>query len=247
MQTPTMKRSLLLRGGLVGCLALLSVAARGIPDDTSGPPNLGSENGGPGSVLALQLQQVSVSAFSAEISGSVSGRVKLDAVAPLMTASRGVYVALRSTSGAVASVSPATVQVLPQRDNAAFSVNALSPGCTMIVASYAGRSRSVDFVVHPARTAATFSLAVPNQSLYHLAPSTGTVTFTSGFSGTVSLSSSNPSVASVPSSVSLKTGQTAASFPITTTGMGCAIITASVQGRTTTRSSRTVLVLPLPG
>jgi thermitase len=80
-------------------------------------------------------------------------------------------------------------------------------------------------------------------------PSTGTVTLTApaqsgGF--TVQLSSSNPSVASVPSSVTVPQGQTSANFTVTTTPVTSqtnVTITASAQGVT---RQATLTVTPQP-
>jgi thermitase len=81
-------------------------------------------------------------------------------------------------------------------------------------------------------------------------PSTGTVTLTApaqsgGF--TVQLSSSNPSVASVPSSVTVPQGQTSANFTVTTTPVTSqtnVTITASAQG--VTRQATLTVTPPSP-
>ena len=53
---------------------------------------------------------------------------------------------------------------------------------------------------------------------------------------TIGLSSSNPSVATVPTSVAIAAGQSGASFPVTATAVGTATITAAITGSTDTTS-----------
>ncbi len=192
--------------------------------------------------LELQLNYVAVPGFSAGARGILVGYVKLN-----MSAPGRVAVNLQSSNPSVASV-PASVTVPAQSDNGAFNVTAVSGGCASITASYAGKKNSVDVVVHPASSATGFSLSVPRENLHWGAPYTGTFTTDGTMSGTVYLSSSNPRAASVPASIPVKTGQRNAQFSISTAGLGCAIITATIKGgRSVTTTSKTVNVVPLPG
>ncbi|GEM_PF-5872538 len=91
----------------------------------------------------------------------------------------------------------------------------------------------------------TVSLACPSGSVFVGGTGTGTVTIGAAQSSatTVTLASGNPSVATVPSSVNIPTGQTTATFAVTGVASGTASITATMPaslGSLTSSCSATV-------
>lgn len=223
-------RSRVCQAAIVGGAALICVAAKGVPDRSIDP-------------VAVELDSVVVRNFSVTVPGTVVGVVKLNMPAPQNKSGWPITVDLRSGNPSWASV-PLTVQVPMTKDSATFVVTGVAPGCPMLTASYGAKAIVTPVVVHPAPGTSQFSLTVPNKSLRWPQPSTGTFNTDGRFSGTVYLSSSNLPVVSVPASIPVKTGQTSVPFTITTHKVGCAIITATVHGRTTTSTRRTVRVIP---
>jgi hypothetical protein len=195
--------------------------------------------------LALRLSYLSLSNYSVAAPGTVTGTIKLTGPAP-SDRTKVVSVSLQANNAGVVSL-PATVQFLPMRDTAPFTITGVAPGCIEIIAVLDGAGVGASFAVHPPVTTTAFSLSVPNQVMYWGGQYNATFNTDGRFSGTVALSSSNSNVVSVPASIPVKTGQTSARIPLTVTGIGCARVTASVQGRTVMTSSRTVRVDPPPG
>ncbi len=121
-----------------------------------------------------------------------------------------------------------------------IDVTAVAPGCALIKASYGGRVRTDDVVVHPLSQATSFTMKVPDQVLPYPGLSEGTLTKTLSLtttgrvgSGSLtlnrsvwSLSSSNTSIVTVPDSVTQIS--TTTTFKISGKGEGCAVITAKL-------------------
>jgi hypothetical protein len=116
-------------------------------------------------------------------------------------------------------------------------------GCAKVTAKLGETTRSRYVIVHPASDATTLTMTVPNQFLFLGGSAPASVSNGTGPGiATVSLSSSNPSIASVPPSVQLMRGT--AAFTIATKAEGCATITATLGSQTV---RRTVQVLYIPG
>lgn len=160
-------------------------------------------------------------------------------------------VAFTSSAPAVASV-PAT-KAASSTGIATVSVTAVAPGCARITAAYGGRTRSADIVVHPVPGTTSFALTVPDQYVVLGGTSSGNIykrlsvsgTSATGSEGTLTieratiyLSSSNPSVAAVPRSVTQSGDNT--SFSIKGAGDGCAIITARIGTQSIRKAVRVV-------
>ena len=156
----------------------------------------------------------------------------------------GAVVSLSSSNTAVATV-PASVLIQPGVTSATFTVSTLSTGTSMIAATYAGGSANGQVTVIATIVFSNFTLAPA--SLIGGSTSTGTVTLAQaapagGF--VVTLSSANPSVASVPANVTIGAGSTFASFTITTTPV--AVNTAVVITATASGSSKNATVTVNP-
>lgn len=195
------------------------------------------------------LSTFKIGAYSIVAGSAASGTVTLTGVGkggvPVVTFS--------SSNSAVASV-PAS-KAVSMYGTATVPVNGLKAGCARITASYGGNSRFDDIVVHPVSTTSGLSISVPEQYVLLGGTSQGSVTTalklgdpTRPESGgtltlqraSILLSSSNPAVAKVPSSVTQVT--TSTSFPITGTGEGCAIITATVGSSSVSKTVRVIYV-----
>jgi subtilisin family serine protease len=150
-----------------------------------------------------------------------NGLVTLSGAAP----SGGAVVSLSSSNPSVATV-PASVTVSAGASSTAFQVSTASVSSQTTVtisASYSGSQQSATLTVVPANSAlALASLALSPTTVSGGVPSNGLVTL----SGTapsggavVSLSSSNPSVATVPASVTVPAGASSAAFQVATTSV----------------------------
>lgn len=152
------------------------------------------------------------------------------------TPSGGATIAL-STSVPDVTI-PSTVTVPQGSSSATFTVTPLAVTTTTSVnltASYLGASEGFGLTINPEPVVLGGVTANPNSQVGGVTTS-GTVTLSApaGAGGVqVALSSSNPSVASVPSSVTVAQGATSATFTVTTytvTATSVATITASYSG-----------------
>jgi hypothetical protein len=177
---------------------------------------------------------------------SSSGLVTLSGTAP----SGGALVSLTSSSTSVVTV-PANITVPAGATSASFAATTSSvtaSSTVTVAASYAGTTQNASLTVTPPLPP-TFSLALNPTSVNGGNSSTGQITLSSAApSGglTLSLSSSNASVASVPSSVTVPAGATAVAFQVTTsasTSSTTVTISASNSGLT---HSASLTVTPQP-
>lgn len=172
-------------------------------------------NPAPSSVPALS----SLAANPSQVvgGGTAIGTVTLASAAP----AGGALVSLSSASGAITVPSDVTV---PQGATAATFGIATSPVATLtaatLSASYNGTGKTTTFTVTPAAPPAIATLRLNPTTVIGGNPSTGTLTLAgpapSG-GARVTLSSSVPSLASVPSSILVPAGSTSSSFNVTTT------------------------------
>jgi hypothetical protein len=176
----------------------------------------------------LRLQTLSLMAFSTVSPNLSRGEVELTRVTPTT-----LTVALSSSNPAVASVAP-TVTVSGGQSGNAFTIRPGATGCANITASNDNVSRVQPFVVqYPASPdPARFDLGSPGRLLLAPSQSTGSLRIDGGAGFTVSLASSNGSVATVPASVTVPTtAMGIGSYPITATGKGCTVITGTYGGQ----------------
>ena len=163
----------------------------------------------------------------------VTGTVSL-AQAPTANA----IVNLTSSDSKAASV-PASVIVLAGQLSASFTVstnNVTAPVAIVITASYAAANASSTLTINPAGLPTPVSLTLNPTIITGGNSSTGTVTIsapapTAGL--VVNLSTNDPFVAQIPSFVVVTSGQTVATFTITTptlAGAQTATVTASAGG-----------------
>ena len=198
--------------------------------------------------MFAELDTFRIGVHSITVGSSASG------TATVISLVRGTTPIVRFTSS-----NPAVATVPPLRDaatgTASISVAGVSAGCAKISASFNGKTRSDDIVVHPASSGATFTMTVPDNNLAWpvenkaslnmrmqgtgiSAP--GTETTITLKPATWTLKSSNTAVAKVPATVT----QSLASTPFTITGVGdgCAIITATTGNQSVSKTVRVVFV-----
>jgi hypothetical protein len=185
---------------------------------------------------AVSLGSLAVNPGSVAGGQSSTGTVTLSGPAP----SAGVGVTLSSTKPSVASV-PAGVTVAAGATSAPFAVTTFAVGSSTPVtlsASYSGTSRTAALTVTPPPPPALSSLTLNPSTVTGGSSSTGTVAL-SGLAPAggvvVTLASSKPSVAAVPSSVTVAAGQSSAGFTVSTVTVSSqtsAVISASYSGAT---------------
>ena len=190
-------------------------------------------------VTTAELSSVSVNPSSVVGGQSATGAVTMTTAAP----AGGAAVNLSSANSA-ASVPP-SVTVPAGATSANFPVTTSSVTATTtlnIAATYDGAFKSTSFTVNPQPAAVLSALSLNPISVRGGNGSLGTVTLTApaplgGFQ--VNLSSSNPTRASVPATVTIPTGNLSATFTVTTTAVSkktVVKITASAGAVTKTAS-----------
>ena len=166
-----------------------------------------------------------------------TGTVTLTSAAP----TGGALVSLSSASSAVSV--PGNVSVSQGATSATFGITTsvvTTQTLATLSATYSGVTKTMTFTVNPAAAAALATLSLNPTSVKGGTPATGTVTLTAPApSGgvIVALSSTNPSLASVPASILVAAGTTSKSFTVTTASTGrnaTATISASYAGVTKT-------------
>lgn len=178
----------------------------------------GTYNGSQAATLTIQPWAVaSVSLNPDNVVGGVSstGTIALSGPAP----AGGAVVNLASDNGS--AIVPANVTVPAGATTASFGVQTApvaSPAQATITASYNGTAAAVLTINPPA----VLSVALNPASVIGGNNSTGTVTLTgqAPVGGAVVMLSSDNSAATVPASVTIPAGQTAADFAIGTTAVG---------------------------
>ena len=154
-------------------------------------------------------------------------------------ATNGATVSLTSSNPAVASVPPTTT-VAPMGLTGTFSVTT-SPVTTStpvtITATFNGATRTASLTVTPPSTGPSVqSLTISPSSVTGGSATSGVVTLSDAApagGATMALSSSNPALAGVPTSVTVAAGTTARGFTVTTTSVSTtttATVTATYQG-----------------
>ena len=178
------------------------------------------------------LSNVSVSPTTIPGSGTATGAVTLTGPA----GPSKVTVTLSSSNTSVATV-PASVQVAAGQTTATFTVTGTSlpaGGTSTITATFSGVNKTASITLQP--SAALQSVSLSASSVLGGGQVSGTVLLTAAApaGGTsVTLSSSQPSYASVSASVTVSQGQTSAGFSVTTIPVGsltAVTITASRSG-----------------
>ena len=201
-----------------------------------------------GVVAFTELSNFSVAAYGLTAGATTSATATLTS----LTRSPVPVVAFKSSNPSVAQV---PLSKLASSGTVVIDVSGVAPGCAQITASYGGRNRTDDVVVHPASTTTAFTMKVPDQVLPYPGVSDGTLTKTLTLSspdrtaaGTVTtiptywkLSSSNTSIVTVTDSVK---ALTSATFKIAGRGEGCATITARLG---TASVSKTVMTRYIGG
>jgi len=185
-------------------------------------------------ILPPSLATLSLSPNQITPGGSVTGTVGLNGAAP----PGGVSASLTSSVSATASV-PATVAIAQGQSSATFPVTVTgtnSAGCTVLNASGVftpsggTATRTTILLVLPPRNSA-FTLGMTNGSAS--APASVTVPVpNSELNQTFTLTSSNPTLVGVPSTVSIPAGSLTSGFTISVlsrppSGVNCVVINAA--------------------
>ena len=168
----------------------------------------------------------------------VGGTPATGTVALAQTATANATVMLQSSDTKAASV-PVSVMVPAGQLSATFTIStttALSTVIPIITASYAAASQSAPLTIYPAGLPTPVSLTLNPVTVPGGNNSTGTVTISAPAPSAglvVNLSTNNPFVSQIPSYVVAASGQTIATFTITTPTLSAsqtATITASAGG-----------------
>ena len=166
-------------------------------------------------------------------------------------AAQDLTVTLKSTNQQVLSL-PSGVTVPKGKTRKPFGVRPTAMGCTTVSASLDGVTKSHIAVVGSNDYNSAATLSLDRTWMMSGGSVTGTVTLSQAAPKrgvTVNLRS-NSSSATVPQSVTVRGGDTSATFKVSVGGAGnaCAIITAAVGvGRNRTESSRALMVVPYAG
>jgi hypothetical protein len=217
--------------------------------DSSGSINVVWTDNTPGNLDIFFSRSVSLSALRLDPSSvaggdSSTGTVTLSAPAP----GGGAIVSLSSSDTSVATV-PASVTVPAGATTATLPVSTSPVGTSTSVTisgSYGGGTATASLSVTPP-TLTSLTLHPSTVVGGPLGSSTGAVTLSgpapSG-GAIVSLSSSNPSVASAPASVTVPAGATSATFTVSTSVViGSTTVTISGSFSSTTQSASLTLLL----
>ena len=185
----------------------------------------------------------------------VGGNASSGTVVMSTSATGGAVISLSSSNPAVASV-PATTTVPDNGFTGSFVVNTSAVATTTsvtITATYNGDTRTATLTVTPAAAGPTLqSVTVSPSSVAGGSNTSGFVMLSGGApqgGATVSLSSSNPAVASVPASVTVGSGTTAVGFTVTTTSVSTntsVTITATYDGVSRTATATVTAAAPPP-
>ena len=187
---------------------------------------------------AAALSALSASPNQVVGGSGATGTVTLSAAAP----NGGAVVSLSSASGAVSV--PASVAVPQSATAASFSITTsavTSTTSTTLSAVYAGITKTTTFTVTPAATSPSLATFTLNKSTVVGGTAvTATVSLTApapSGGATIALSSSEPQLASVPTTIVIGAGATSAIFAIstaTTRKNAIATITSTYAGVTKT-------------
>jgi hypothetical protein len=186
---------------------------------------------------AAALSSVSASPNPVVGGNPSTGTVTLTSAAP----AGGALVSLSSASSAVTV--PGSVSVSQGATSAMFGITTsvvTMQTLATLSATYSGVTKTMTFTVNPAASAALATLSLNPTSVTGGTPATGTVTLTAPApSGgvIVALSSTKPSLASVPASILVAAGTTSKGFTVTTASTrrnATATISASSAGVTKT-------------
>ena len=193
-------------------------------------------------VSTTAISSVAVAPTTVVGGTTAQGTASLTAPAP----AGGLVVALASDNSSVASVPP-SVTVPAGSASANFTVTTNQVGSSVsdtISATYGGTA-STSLTIMPAATALS-SVSLNPTTVVGGSNTQGTVTLTGAAptgGANVSLASDNPSVASVPSSVTVPAGSTSASFSVTTSTV-VASTSATISATYGATASASLTVLP---
>ncbi|HEX6574435.1 MAG TPA: hypothetical protein VF042_05640 [Gemmatimonadaceae bacterium] len=189
----------------------------------------------PAASYLAELSTFDLAASSITVGNSTNGTAKLTSTTKMGYAT----VNFTSSNTSVATV-PASRPVSLSL-TAVAPVSAVAPGCATINASFNGKTRGDLLIVQPAPRKTTFGLGIARETIPWPVDTDATLSMPlSGTPATWTLTSSNPSVASVPATVTQSGDVT--HFKISARADGCAIITAKVGLQSVSRVVQSVYV-----
>ena len=197
--------------------------------------NISMNTGGTPPLLAL----LTLSGVTVNGGTSVTGTVSLGGPAP----TGGALVTLTSSSPSATFPNGKTVLIPAGSQSANFTIATASVTASTavtITGSYGAFKQSARFTIVPPSSIASVSISPASLiGLYGGGPATGTVTLTGAAAdGTVvTLSSSLPTLVTVPASVSVPSGSKTATFPVSAFNVSAttsAVVSATLQGTTKT-------------
>ena len=192
----------------------------------------------PPAIPTPSLRLVSVSPTSTE-GGAATTTNRLYLAHP---ATYSATITLTSSNPAVASV-PASVTVLQGSTSRAFTIKTSkveTPRTVTITASYNGNVKTATLTVNPAPIVLKSVVLSPASTEGGTAPTTANRVYLTGnatVASTITLTSSNPAVASVPKSVTVQQGYSSHVFTVTTSAVSSpttVTITATSNGQSQT-------------
>jgi trimeric autotransporter adhesin len=193
---------------------------------------------------------IAVSSLSFNPNNVQSGSIALATVTLNNVAPQGAVVALSSSNTAVATV-PATVTVAPGSNSAVFPVSTVYVASTVSVtisASLGGVTQVSSLnVLQPPVIVSSVTFNPPTVGGGN--PSTGTVSLSSPAQGNavITLTNGSPSIITIPASVTIPSGSTSVTFPVTThpVSAGTSVaISAKFVGQTTNVTLRVAPYVP---
>jgi hypothetical protein len=197
-----------------------------------------------------QLSTIDLNPTTVEGGTSSAGTVVTD-----VSATDGAVISLSSSNPAVASVPPTTT-VPPNGFAGTFEVTTSAVSATTtatITATYNGSSRSATLTITPAGAGVTLnSVTISPSSVAGGNNTSGFVSLSAGApagGAVVALSSSDPAVASLPSSVTVGAGSTAWGFTVVTSAVSTTrslTISATYNGITRTAALTVTAATPPP-
>jgi len=197
-----------------------------------------------------QLSTIDLNPTTVEGGGQSAGTVVTD-----VSATDGAVISLSSSNPAVASV-PATTTVPPNGFAGNFTVTTSAVSATTtatITATYNGSTRSATLTITPAGAGVTLnSVTISPSSVAGGTNTSGFVSLSAGApagGAVVALSSSDPAVASLPSSVTVGAGSTASGFTVATSAVSTTrsvTISATYNGVTRTAALTVTAATPPP-
>ena len=182
-----------------------------------------------------ELNSFDLASSSITVGAITDGTAKLTSTTKIA----GASVNFTSSNASVATV-PSSKSVALNL-TAVVPVSGVAPGCATVTASFNGKTRADYLIVQPAPRKTTFGLRIPQETIPWPVDTDATLSLPMSLTPAVwTLTSSNPSVATVPASVT-QTGDVT-HFKISAKTDGCTVITAKLGLQSVSRVVHSVYI-----